>query len=96
MNLFIVYKLDTWLRYLNANFTLDDCLFGAVKLTKNTNPHKYGDSAYGIGLVNEVKCCYFTDNRKKPLVIGEGLPDGLDNTTVTVKVKYYQVNKKIV
>ena len=31
VNLFIVYKLDTWSRDLNAEFTLKDCLFGNVK-----------------------------------------------------------------
>ena len=34
---------------LNAEFTLTDCLFGAVKLTKNTNPNKSSYSGYGIG-----------------------------------------------
>ena len=33
---FIVYKLDTWSRDLNSNFTLNGCLFGGVKLAKNT------------------------------------------------------------
>ena len=30
-------------------FTLGDWLFGAVKLTKNADPDKYGYSDYGIG-----------------------------------------------
>ena len=38
MNIFIVYDLDTWLRDLNSGFTLNDCLLGSVKLTKNGNP----------------------------------------------------------
>ena len=29
-------------------FTLSDCLFAAAKLTKKTNPDKYGYSGYGI------------------------------------------------
>ena len=29
--------------------TLENCLFGAVKLTKNDNIDKYGYSGYGIG-----------------------------------------------
>ena len=32
------------------DFTLKDCLFGAVKLTKNADPDKYSYSGYGIGL----------------------------------------------
>ena len=37
-NLFIVYELYTWPRYLNTDFTLKDCLFGFVKQTKNADP----------------------------------------------------------
>ena len=48
-NLFIVYELDTWSQYLNADFTLKDCLFGAVKITKNAGPDKYVYTAYGTG-----------------------------------------------
>ena len=68
VNLFIVYYIDTWSRDLNTKVTLGDCLFGAVKLTKNDNPDKNGYSGYGIGfdghaqfpcpLVNEVKMLY--------------------------------------
>ena len=49
INLYIIYKLDTWSRNSNTDFTLDNCLFGAVKLTKNADPDKYGYSGYGIG-----------------------------------------------
>ena len=41
--------MDTWSKDLNIDFMLDNCLFGAVKLTKNADPDKYGDSGYGIG-----------------------------------------------
>ena len=34
---------------LTAGFTLKDCLFGVVQLTKNTDPDKYSYSGYGIG-----------------------------------------------
>ena len=34
---------------LNTAFTLDDCLFGAVKLTKNADPDKQVYSGYGTG-----------------------------------------------
>ena len=34
VNLFIVYKLSTWPRDLNLDFTLVDCLFEAAKLTE--------------------------------------------------------------
>ena len=50
VNIFIVYKLDTCSRDLKTDFTLSDCLFGAVKLTKNADPDKHGYSTYDIGL----------------------------------------------
>ena len=49
VNLFIAYELDTWSRDLNTDFTLKDCLFGVVKLTKNADRDKYVYAGYGIG-----------------------------------------------
>ena len=49
INLYISCILDSWSRYLNTDFTLGNCLFGAVKLTKNADPDKYGYTGYGIG-----------------------------------------------
>ena len=49
--LFIVYVLNTLLQDLNSNlnFTLKECLFRGVKLTKNVYPDKYVYIGYGIG-----------------------------------------------
>ena len=57
VNLFSAYELDTWSSNLNTDFTLKECLFGAVKLNKNadTNKHKYTN--YGIGFDS---CSYFS------------------------------------
>ena len=33
----------------NTDFTLDNCLFGSLKLTKNSDPDKYGYTDYDIG-----------------------------------------------
>ena len=49
VNLFVVYELDRWSQDFNAKFTLKDCLFVGVKLTKNDNSNKYSYSGYGIG-----------------------------------------------
>ena len=49
VNLYITYKLDGWPQGLNTNFTLGNCLFGAVKLIKNADPDKYKYGGYGIG-----------------------------------------------
>ena len=49
INLYISYTLTPWLRNLNTDFTLNSCLVGSVKLTKNTDPDKYKYYGNGIG-----------------------------------------------
>ena len=44
LNLYIPYRLNTWSRDLNTDVKLGNCLFRAVKLTKNVDPDK---SEYG-------------------------------------------------
>ena len=48
VNLYIVYEYNICSQDSNAEFTLKDCLFGAVKLTKIANPNKYSYSGYRI------------------------------------------------
>ena len=45
----IVYEFVTRSQDLNSDFTLRDCLFGGVKVAKNTDLAKYVYSGYGIG-----------------------------------------------
>ena len=47
LNIYIVYELNSNLN--NFNITLENCLFGAVKLTKNVDIEKYKYTGYGIG-----------------------------------------------
>ena len=49
VNLYIVYELNIYSQDLNAKFTLKDCLFGNVRITKNADPNKYSCSECGIG-----------------------------------------------
>ena len=51
INLYISYTLGSQLRNLNTDFTLDNCLFGSVKLNKNADLDKYKYTGYGIGLI---------------------------------------------
>ena len=39
-NLFIIFELGTQSLDLDVDFSLKDCLFGAIKLTKNADPDK--------------------------------------------------------
>ena len=49
VNLLVVFELDTWSQDLSTDFTLNNYLFGSVKLTKNVDPDKYKYSGYGTG-----------------------------------------------
>ena len=48
VNIYIVYEISKSIN-ISDYPTLEDCLFGAVSLTKNAGFHKYGYSGYGIG-----------------------------------------------
>ena len=47
MNIYIVYYLKSSLN--NFDPTLQNCLFGAIKLIKNSDIDKYEYAGYGIG-----------------------------------------------
>ena len=49
MNLSISYKLNPQLKNKNTEFTLNGCLLGSVKLTKNADVDKYVHTGYFIG-----------------------------------------------
>ena len=38
INIYISYTPTPWLRNLNKDFTLNNCLFVSAKLTKNADP----------------------------------------------------------
>ena len=41
VDLYISYILNAWLRNLKTDSTLNNCLFGSVKLTKNADLDQY-------------------------------------------------------
>ena len=48
VNIYIVYEITD--NFNSSNYpTIENCLFGSVKLTKNSDIDKYGYSGYGIG-----------------------------------------------
>ena len=51
------YILNLQLRNLNAEFTLNNWLFGSVKLTKKADLDKYVYSGYGIGFDSRSEFC---------------------------------------
>ena len=48
-NIVTVYEINLWPFKYSSDFMLKSCLFGAVKLTKNSDPDKYKYSGYGNG-----------------------------------------------
>ena len=55
INLYVSYTLDPWSRDLNTNLTLNNCLFGPGKRTKNADPDKSNYSGYNIGFDSRSK-----------------------------------------
>ena len=49
VNIYIVYEINKKGNTIISDPTLENCLFGAVTLTKNADIDKYGYSGYGIG-----------------------------------------------
>ena len=55
INLYISYTLGSQLRHCNTDFTLSNCLFWSVKLTKTYDLDKYKYPGYGIGFDSREK-----------------------------------------
>ena len=49
VNIYIVYDINKKDNTITSDPTFENCLFGAVTLTKNVNTDRYGYSGYGIG-----------------------------------------------
>ena len=52
VNIYIVYEITSDYKDINYS-TLENCLFGSAKLTKNADIDKYGYTGYGIGFDRE-------------------------------------------
>ena len=48
VNIYVVYKLDTISNTRNTDYTIQNALFGAIKITKNTDISKNKYEGYGI------------------------------------------------
>ena len=70
VNLCISYTLDKWSKDLETYFTLGNCLFGAVKLTKNADPDKYEYNGYGIRLDSRSKFSWLDESNGKKFIFG--------------------------
>ena len=69
VNLYICYTLDRWSRDLDTDFTLGNCLFGSVKLTKNSDLDKYKYSDYEIGFDSRSQFSFTNGSMGKNVII---------------------------
>ena len=119
VNIFILYEI-TKSNPVSSYPTLENCLFGTVKLTKILDIDKYKYSGYGIGFDRKRKFSFgngfgqkviifgvdisssvHANNKTKSiLVLGEGITQSVDDTTLTAEKKYSinftENNKKFV
>ena len=69
VNIYIVYESTS--DYKDINYpTLENCLFGSVKLTKNADFDKYGYSGYGIGFDREKSFSIADEIGKNVIIFG--------------------------
>ena len=69
VNIYIVYEITS--DYKDINYpTLENCLFGSVKLTKNSDIDKYGYSGYGTGFDRETSFSFGNDIGKNVIIFG--------------------------
>ena len=69
INLYISYTVGSKLRNLNTAFTLTNCLFGSVKLTKNADLDKYKYTGYGMGFDSCSEVLFTDGSYEKNIII---------------------------
>ena len=69
INLYISYTLGPHLRNLKTNFTVGNCLFGSVKLTKNADIDKYKYTGYGKGFDFHSEVLFTDESYGKSVII---------------------------
>ena len=69
VNIYIFYEITS--DYKDISYpTLENCLFGSVKLTKNADIDKYGYSGYGIGFDRETSFSFGNEIGKNVIIFG--------------------------
>ena len=69
VNIYIVYEITS--EYKDINYpTLENCLFGSAKLTKNADIDKYGYSGYSIGFDRETSFSIGNEIGKNVIIFG--------------------------
>ena len=82
INLYISYILNPRLRNGNTDFTLNNCLFGSVKLTKNADLDKQKYSGYDIGFDSLLEFSFIDGILEKNVIVF-----GADMCILIIKIK---------
>ena len=70
MTLYIVHELNTWSRNPTNIFSLKNCFFGTVKLTRNAGKSKCAYSCRGIAFDGQGSCSFGKDFARNVVVFG--------------------------
>ena len=69
VNIYIVYEITSYYKDINYYLTLEICLFGSVKLTRNADIDKYWYSGYGIAFDRETSFSIGNEIGKNVIII---------------------------
>ena len=81
VNIYILYKINKTDNTTSSDPTLENCLFGAVTLTKNADIDKYKYSGYGIGFNRKVSFSFPSTGLGRNVIIF-----GVDMSSSTLKI----------
>ena len=70
MTLYVSYIINPWLRNLNADFMLNNCLFGSAKLAKNDDLDKCEYTGYSIGFHSRSEYLFTDRSMGKVIICG--------------------------
>ena len=89
VNIYIVYDLESILNTFDP--TLENCLFGAFKLTKNSDINKYMYSDCGFGFGSKGTFSYPDDNSfgQNVLIFGTDMSSRVHANNILVLGKYF-------
>ena len=85
VNIYIVYEI-TRITPINGYPTLENCLFGAVKLTKHPDIDKYKYSGYGIGFDRKGKFSLDYGFGQNVLIFGDDMSFSVHANNKTKKL----------
>ena len=69
LNVYICYTLDRWSKDLDTDFTLNNCLFASVTLTKNADPDKYKCSTYDVWFDSRSQFSFADESIGKNIIV---------------------------